>query len=406
MTADSATTSLGTTTLRPELRARLADATGRLRALGLAEGPDAFRPEASAAIVAARLHTMTLPEEQGGLAAGLSNAVQVLAEVAAVDGSTGLGFAMHTHLLGGTVECRAWPNEPVRQLVQSVVAEGALVNAASTEAGSGSPARGGLPATTATLDGDVYRVTGEKTWTTWLPVLRWALVSARLAPADPVSVGNLLVDLSSPGIERLPGFEALGMRGSASGRLAMHDVRVPKDCLVVLRRPGEPDPRGASPAGWFGLCVAAVYLGIGEGARDHVVRWAMDRRPGDGSSAVADIPSVQVRLGRLDAALRAARIVLLDVARRWDASDAAGRGALMGDVGLAKVGATNAAVLATDEALRIAGGPGFLAGPIERAFRDARAGLINPPLDDIAFQDFAKRLIDDARREPDRPARA
>ena len=56
--------------------------------------------------------------------------------------------------------------------------------------------------------------------------------------------------------------------------------------------------------------------------------------------------------------------------------------------------ATNAAVLATDEALRIAGGPGFLAGRIERAFRDARGGLINPPIDDVALQGFARRLVE------------
>ena len=52
---------------------------------------------------------------------------------------------------------------------------------------------------------------------------------------------------------------------------------------------------------------------------------------------------------------------------------------------------------ATDEALRIAGGPGFLAGPLERAFRDARAGLINPPLEDVALAGFAARLLDEVR---------
>ena len=52
---------------------------------------------------------------------------------------------------------------------------------------------------------------------------------------------------------------------------------------------------------------------------------------------------------------------------------------------LAKLACTSAAVDATDAALRIAGGPGFLEGPIERAFRDARAGLINPPLEDVAL---------------------
>ncbi len=215
-------------------------------------------------------------------------------------------------------------------------------------------------------------------------------------------VGNLLVDLESPGVQRIVDFQALGMRGSASGRLVLDDVLVPEEMLVFSRRPSEPDPRGASAPGWFALCLAGTYLGVGEGARTAVARWAIDRRPGDGSSAVADIPSVQVRLGRLDAALRAARIVVLDVAARWDVGDAAGRRALLADASLAKITATNAAVTATDEALRIAGGSGFLAGPIERAFRDARAGLINPPLDDVAYQGFARTLVDLERQRPHR----
>jgi alkylation response protein AidB-like acyl-CoA dehydrogenase len=137
---------------------------------------------------------------------------------------------------------------------------------------------------------------------------------------------------------------------------------------------------------------------VGEGARDEVARWALQRRPGDGTTSVAAIPSVQVRLGRADAELRAARIVVLDVARRLDeavaAGDQAGLAAAAADVPLAKLVATRAAVAATDEALRIAGGPGFLAGRLERAFRDARAGLINPPLEDIALTGFARGVLD------------
>jgi alkylation response protein AidB-like acyl-CoA dehydrogenase len=167
--------------------------------------------------------------------------------------------------------------------------------------------------------------------------------------------------------------------------------------LVFTRAPGAPDPRGASAQGWFALCLAATYLGVGEGARTAVTRWAVNRRPADGTTAVADIPTVQLRLGRLDVALRAARIVLLDVARRWDSATPDARPALMSDVTLAKVAATTAAVSATDEALRIAGGPGFVAGPLERAFRDARAGLINPPLEDVALQGFARALADRER---------
>jgi alkylation response protein AidB-like acyl-CoA dehydrogenase len=149
------------------------------------------------------------------------------------------------------------------------------------------------------------------------------------------------------------------------------------------------------------VAIAATYLGVGEGARTHVARWAIDRRPGDGKTAVADVPSVQLRLGRLDAQLRAARIVILDVARRWDEAidrgDPAGLADASGDVALAKLVATQAAVKATDEALRIAGGPGFLSGRLERAFRDARAGLINPPLEDVALTGFARRVLDRER---------
>ena len=262
------------------------------------------------------------------------------------------------------------------------------MNSASTEEGSGSPARGGLPSTVARPDGDGFVLDGEKTWTTWLPALRFAIVSARLAAADAAgtdadapTILNLLVDLESAGVERLPGFAALGMRGSASGRLWLRGARVAGDALVARRPPGGADARGPIPQIWFGVCVSAVYLGIGEGARARVVRWAIDRRPGDGSTAVADLPTIQLRLGRLDASLRAARIVLFDVAARADAAqpdDHAALTAIAADISLAKLTVSAAAVAATDEALRIAGGPGFLAGPLERAFRDARAGPHQP----------------------------
>jgi alkylation response protein AidB-like acyl-CoA dehydrogenase len=155
---------------------------------------------------------------------------------------------------------------------------------------------------------------------------------------------------------------------------------------------------------WFGLAVAATYLGIGEGARTWITAYARDRRPADTGDSVASIPTVAVRLGRLDAALRAARIVVLETARRWDAAGHGGpeaRAALLDEVALAKVTATNAAVAATDQALRIAGGPGLSEGPLERAFRDARAGLIHPPLDDVAYRGFARRLLDALERSED-----
>ena len=377
----------------------LADALEGLRALELG---DSFEARAAEAIVGSGLHRLVVPVAAGGLGARMVESAEVLMALGAVDGSTALGFAMQVHAVGALIDSVGVPDGLRERVFRSIVDGGALVNNAATEEGGGSPARGAVPGTIAVAETDgSWQLTGEKTWTTWLPNLTHAFVSARVDGADPVEVGVWLVDLASDGVERLPGFEAMGMRGSASGRLRLDGVRVAADALLVRRPVSEPDPRGPAPGAWFGIAIAATYLGVGEGARADVARWAIDRRPGDGTTAVADVPSVQLRLGRLDAELRTARIVVLDVARRWDAAAVAGDRAAMdaaaADVALAKLVATRAAVAATDEALRIAGGPGFLAGRLERAFRDARAGLINPPLEDVALTGFARGVLDRER---------
>jgi alkylation response protein AidB-like acyl-CoA dehydrogenase len=373
----------------------LPDALERLGALDLG---DAFDPRAAEAIVASGLHSLVVPPAAGGLGARMVDSAEVLMTLGALAGSTALGFAMHVHVVGALVDSVGVLDALRAEVFRSIVEDGALLNNAGTEEGGGSPARGAIPGTIAVAEADrSWRLTGEKTWTTWLPNLTHAFVSARIVDTDPVEVGSWLVDLAADGVERRPGFEALGMRGSASGRLALDSVCVPGDGLLVRRPATAPDPRGPAPGAWFGIAVAATYLGVGEGARAAVARWASERRPGEGKTSVAELPSVQLRLGRLDADLRAARIVVLDVARRWDAAvvslDSAAMAAAATDVALAKLVATRAAVSSTDEALRIAGGPGFLAGRLERAFRDARAGLINPPLEDVALAGFAHAVL-------------
>ncbi len=302
----------------------LAAATERLAALDLG---DAFEPRAAEAIVATGLHRLVVPAAAGGLGARMTEAAEVLMALGSVDGSTALGFAMQVHVVGALVDSTGVPDTLRDRVYAAIVHRGALVNNAATEEGGGSPARGAIPGTVAVAEADgAWRLTGEKTWTTWLPNLSHAFVTARLEGTDPLEVGSWLVDLSVPGVRRLPGFEALGMRGSASGRLVLDRVQVPAEALLVRRQVTAPDPRGPAPGAWFGMALAATYLGVGEGARDAVASWALDRRPGNGGTPVADIPSVQLRLGRLDAELRAARIVVLDVARRWDAAVAVAGG--------------------------------------------------------------------------------
>ena len=388
-------------TLPPNLAQALAEGLERLRPLA---GADSFDPNVPAALVQAGLHRLPVPEAAGGLGGRLTDAIEVLAAIGALDGSAGLGLAMHYHTLGSAVESGCWPAKLLHEVFSAVCEQWALVKLAATEARGGSPARGAVPELTARRLGSNWLVDGEKSWTTWLPALRYAVVTAKLldgqadVAGETVRLGSLLIDLSLPGVACLSGFDGLGMTASASGLLRFSGVCVADDRLIGSRLAGEGDPHRASALAWFGLCVAAVYLGIGEGARAALVRWAVGRKPGDGAMAVADIPSVRMRLGRLDTELRAGRILLFATARLWEEARSVGRREhCLPDIALAKLKATEAAAFATDHALRIAGGPGFLRGELERAFRDARAGLIHPPLEDVAYLEFARHLIEGQR---------
>jgi alkylation response protein AidB-like acyl-CoA dehydrogenase len=194
-----------------EIAAALEDAIERLGPLELG---DAFEPQAAAAIVGAGLHRLCVPTDAGGLGASMREAAEVLMALGAVDGSTALGFAMQVHVTGAMREADQFARDMRERLYRAIVDDGALLNNAATEEGGGSPARGAIPGTQAEEAGDgTWRLTGEKTWTTWLPNLTHVFVTARYGVDD--EVGRFLVELDSPGVRRLPGFYALGMRGSA-----------------------------------------------------------------------------------------------------------------------------------------------------------------------------------------------
>src|SRR5437667_230125 len=68
---------------------------------------------------------------------------------------------------------------------------------------------------------------GRKTWSTWLPVLTHAVVTARVDRPDAgPAVAGFVVDLSLRGVGRDPTFDALGLRATASGALLLNGVRV------------------------------------------------------------------------------------------------------------------------------------------------------------------------------------
>ncbi|NJK78425.1 MAG: acyl-CoA/acyl-ACP dehydrogenase [Chloroflexaceae bacterium] len=342
---------------------------------------------------------LAVPRAYGGEEASLYELVLAQERLARGDGATAMAVDMTLHMLGRLRETRQWPAPIFEQVCRAVVAEGALINAAATEPEMGSPSHGGLPATTATPGGDGWLVTGHKKFITMAPALSYFVVSVRL-PASPAmphgGKANAIVEANpgaaTPGIRMEDTWsDNLGLRTSGSYDVYFDDVFVP-DALLVDRQ-AVPPPGELAPSGkpifnmaWFGLTLSAVYLGIGQAACDAACTYANERTPTALGRPIATLPNIQRRVGDMSIQLTAARSVLHDVARQWsDQPDQ--RETMAPQIATAKYLCTNAAIYATDQALRVAGGFGLLSDlPLERYYRDVRAGVTHPPNDDAALE--------------------
>src|SRR6266545_2099817 len=97
----------------------------------------------------AGLLNLTVPVEFGGQGAGLSLVCRVVEQIARGDASTALVLAMHYIYHAVFARARRWPPGMQERVCRESVEGIALINVLRVEPELGTPARGGLPATTA-----------------------------------------------------------------------------------------------------------------------------------------------------------------------------------------------------------------------------------------------------------------
>lgn len=330
---------------------------------------------------------LTLPTTEGGLGASLTQFAAAQAALGEAGAGLALIGAMHGHIVGAAFGGRTLPDDLLKALADASLA-GKLLNALASEPELGSPSRGGLPRTAATPDGmgwdgqGGWRISGRKTWATGARALDFALVNAATPDGQ---VGRFWVDLKGAGVTIEPTWTgALALRGSGS-----HDV-VFEGAAAHLHAP----PSGGHPASaaWFWTAIAATYLGVGFAALHALTAYARQRTPTALGAPIATLPRVQEHVGRIAAELHAARAFLHTATQHWDTQPDSSAVPL---IGAAKAYATNAAVSATDLAVRTAGGAALTpALPLERLLRDARAGLTHPPSDEAAYTAYGLSLLE------------
>jgi alkylation response protein AidB-like acyl-CoA dehydrogenase len=337
---------------------------------------------------------LTVPKAYGGLGGSVLDACIAQERVSRALGSAGLTANMHVQYIGASLVSGLWRPERLESFLRDTVKHGYLINNCQAEAEMGSPARGGLPATTATRADGGWRLDGRKQWSTASTFLTHYAVSATVqAPDIPPHVGQFLVRSDSAGVSIDPTWHSLAMRESASHDIVLDGVFVPDGDVIRVADDGATFAPPLDVAPWHGLTFAATYTGIAAAARDWVVRFAATRKPTNLATTIGELPAVQAKLGEIEALLLTARRMIFGVARDW-VEGVEDRAEVAAQVPLAKYVATNAAVRITDLALRVAGGVGLAeANPLERCFRDVRSGLVHPPLDDVALANAAKRAM-------------
>lgn len=323
---------------------------------------------------------LTLPASHGGGGISVYDMLLFQERLARGDAPAALSIGWHLSVIGELGEGNSWDKD-VFAYIAKEVQNGAVINRAATEAKTGSPTRGGRPGTNAVKKDGKWTVNGRKIFTTMSQALDYFLVTAWIEEKQ--TTGVFLIHKDDPGLSIEETWDMMAMRATGSHDLVLSEVTLDEQKLVELLQ----GPRGAKPNGWL-LHIPAIYLGIAQAARDYAVQFASEYSPNSLKGPIKDVPAVQQRTGEMELELLNARHVLFHTAQLYD--DPERRPRLRSELGAAKHIVTNAALSVVDKAMRIVGAKSLeRTNPLQRYYRDVRAGLHNPPMDDAVIQKLA-----------------
>jgi alkylation response protein AidB-like acyl-CoA dehydrogenase len=319
-----------------------------------------------------------VPRRLGGAGAGFAEYAEIAYELARGNGATALVFNMHASVTGALAgvtdelaDALSLPPEALqaRDDYLSAAARGSWYAVAMSERGAGSRLSK-LTTAYEQIDGG-YRIKGAKTFCSGAGHADGYLVAARSA-ADPTQVSQFLVP-PGEGLRVEPTWDALGMRATSSHDLHI-DVTVPAGALLGGVEGLALVIAQLAPQ-WMVASYAAVYVGVARAAVDAAVAHVNER-------GLGHLPSIRARIGRADAAVAAARLAVREAARLVD--EAPGDAETNRWVWRAKLLAGTTAADVAASMLEAAGTSAMRRGhPLERLYRDARAGSLQPATSDV-----------------------
>jgi butyryl-CoA dehydrogenase len=264
-----------------------------------------------------------------------------------------------------------------------------------TEPGAGSDVQS--IRTTARREGDEFVIDGVKTWATHgLHSNAVMLLTVSDRSAEPAHRGMTAFVLEKePGVSSLPGLTIspplgkLGYKGIEATELAFDGYRAPASAVL-----GGEEGVGRGFYQFMGgmeigrLSVASSACGIATDALNRSVRYAKEREAF--GKPISQHQAIQLTLAQMATRVQAARLLVLDAAKKKDAGERTDL-----EMGMAKLFASEAAGSVSLDAMRVHGGYGYSTEfGIERLYREAPSLILGEGSNEIQQILIARRLLE------------
>ena len=347
-----------------ELRAVLRDLCDKEIAPHAADVDEKARytDEAEAALTAAGMAAIHIPEQYGGQGGDSVAACIVIEEVARVCASSSLipicnKLGTMGLLLRGSEELK-------KQVLPSIGSGEAMASYALSEREAGSDAAS--MRTRARRDGDDWVLNGAKCWISNGGHSTWYTVMAVTDPDKGANgISAFVVHKDDPGFAVGAKERKLGIKGSPTTELYFEDCRIPGDRIIGDEGTGF--KTALATLDHTRPTIGAQAVGIAQGALEAAIEYTKERK--QFRQRIADFQAVQFMLADMAMKIEAARLMVYTAAARAERGEP--------DLGFissaAKCYASDVAMSVTTDAVQLFGGYGYTVDfPVERFMRDAK----------------------------------
>ncbi len=330
------------------------------------------------------LMSIPFPEEYGGGGADTLSYAIAVEELARIDSSVAITMAAHTSL--GTMPIYLWgSDEQKSEWLPELCAGHKLAAFGLTEPEAGSDA--GNTRTTATLDDGEWVINGAKQFITnsGTEISGCVTITAVTGKGNgKPEISNLIVPNGTPGYEAGEPYRKMGWNASDTRPLSFTDCRVPEGNLLGRRGDGFKNFLHILDGGRIG--VAAMGVGLAQGALDEAISYAKERRAF--GQPIAKFQAIQAKIADISSQLEAARLLTYRAAIEKDRGESFTLTAAQ-----AKLITGRLAVRASEEAVQIHGGYGYIEEyPVCRFYRDAKILTIGEGTDEVQQMVIARQL--------------